>query len=157
MVFVQLRRMYVVSSMAVPSMSERSHPLVTEEIFGVWDDRALITTDFSQRPSFPVSPGEWVPVPISVDLSVVNAGECNLGVYNMTIFYNDGTPPLVISAGGNPRDPALQFHIESVYVIKNMTLSFGPTIFPGTTSEPLLVRYLTAENGKGLAGGHHYF
>jgi hypothetical protein len=121
---------------------------VTDEIFGVWDDSVDITPDFTQSPIVPFTPGEWVPIPLSADVTVVNAGHCRLGVYNMTVFYKDDSAPLLVSASGNPFDPEMQFHIEDMYTVKNMTLSFGPIIYPGTPDQPLFVQYLSVDHGE---------
>jgi hypothetical protein len=119
--------------------------------FAILDLDPFIFADFSKSPAQPVTPGEWTPIPMSADLWLTNDGHCDVGSYNATFSYKDGTPPLVLWADS---DQAIHYYIADLWAVSNITLSFGPVMYIQDRAS-LLANYSSAEHGTyGLESLH---
>jgi hypothetical protein len=149
------------SFIAKNTLASDSHVWLTynshnfDYVFGLYDNDAWIFTDFSKKPTQPITAGEWVPIPMSGDVMLDNSGQCAVGLYNATVFYKDGSTPRIVHSG-HGQDERIKFHIDDVYNVDNITLSFGPTITPG--SAPVLVaKYDSAEKAPLVTANLHVF
>jgi hypothetical protein len=123
---------------------------------GLYNEDGDLYTEYSKSPAVPVTPGEWVDAPVSADVSLRNYGHCD-GVpdpFTATVFYkNDSNAPLVFSASSDIFAPPLQFHVENLLLVKNITVDFAKAGIYPPAQAPFQVKYFSVD-GAPLVSGH---
>jgi hypothetical protein len=124
---------------------------------GLYNEDGDVYTDYSKSPVTPITPGEWIDIPLSADVSLNNDGHCDVDVptpYTTTVYFKDSTiTPLVFTGSGAIRQDPLQFHIDDLLAVKNITVDFAnAAIYPGDQA-PFQAKYVSATEAP-LVTGH---
>jgi len=127
---------------------------------GLYDNDASISVDFSKSPAEPVTPAQSIPIPMSADVLLENAGRCDPGDYTATVFFKDGSAPQVYHTVYDEEieDTAMEFHIDEFHRVSNVTLSFGTgtAVYPGPNA-PLVAQYASAQKAPLITSNVHIF
>jgi hypothetical protein len=118
---------------------------------GLYNEDGDVYTDYSKSPATPVTPGEWIDIPLSADVSLNNDGHCDVDIptpYTTTVYFKDPTiTPLIFTGSGAIREDPLQFHIDDLLAVKNITVDFAnAAIYPGNQA-PFQAKYVSAAEG----------